>query len=396
MKILYLDCFSGASGDMILGALLDMGVPEEVVRNALDTLGLDDWRLTVESVERSSIRATRAKVETIQPSESRTYSDISELLSSSTLEEGIKTRALRIFTGLAEAEGRVHGVPPWEVHFHEVGSTDAIVDIVGCSAALAHLGPAKVVCSPLPSGGGIVTTQHGDLPVPVPAVTELLQGVPIYGAGATELVTPTGAAILTATVDEWGPIPAMTLEATGYGAGTRILDPPNVLRVMVGIATDVGRLTDSLLVETNIDDMAPELLPYVVDQLLAAGAQDAWVTPISMKKGRAAQSLSVLVHPDDKDRVIDVLFRETTTFGVRLTPATREILERRWVQVSVAGHGMRVKLGIRGGSTVTFSPEHDDAVEVARATGLALREVYFLATNQARNMVDEHITETPS
>ena len=395
MKILYLDCFSGASGDMLLGALLDVGAPEETVREALDAFGLDDWRLTVESADLASIRAARARVEIVHRSTRRTYGDIKELLTSSTLDEGIKARALRIFTLLAEAEGRVHGVNPSDVHFHEVGSTDAIVDVVGCSAALAYLAPDKVVCSPLPSGGGIVTTEHGDLPVPVPAVTELLVGVPVYGAGTTELVTPTGAAILTATVHEWGPIPAMTLEAIGYGAGARILDPPNVLRAMLGTAHEIAPPTDSLLLETNVDDMSPELLPYVVEQLLAAGAQDAWVTPITMKKGRAAQSLSVLVHPDEKDRVMDVLFRETTTLGVRIAPATREILDRRWVQVTVAGFEMRVKLGIRGGSIITYSPEHDDAVEVARASGLALREVYLLATNQARKVTGEPVTKTP-
>ncbi|MDP9067757.1 MAG: nickel pincer cofactor biosynthesis protein LarC [Actinomycetota bacterium] len=388
MTILYFDCFSGAAGDMLLGALIDAGVPEDTVRGSLQTLGLPEWELQVDRVVKHGIAATRVKVAT-QDLTSRNYREIKTLLEDAPLEEGVRSRALRTFEVLAQAEAKVHGSDPQEVHFHEVGGVDALIDIVGCAAAIEHLAPSTVVASALVTGRGWVTAAHGLLPVPAPAVLEILRGVELEEHGDQELVTPTGAAILAAASDSFGAMPPLKLESIGYGAGERDLDRPNVVRVVVGTESSASPADEAWLIETNIDDMSGELIPYCIDSLLRAGASDAWSTPILMKKGRPAVTLSILVAPEQKERVLDVLYRETTTLGARSQRVAKDELQREWVEIEVQGEPLRVKLGRRGGELVTASPEYEDAVRVAQKTGLPLRRVFELATTQARSTSPE-------
>jgi pyridinium-3,5-bisthiocarboxylic acid mononucleotide nickel chelatase len=388
MKVLYFDCISGASGDMILGALIDAGADIERVRDELASLRVSGWDLDVSTVTRGSIRATRCEV-TVTDDTERSYADVVSLLARSDLTDSVKGKVRRAFEVLARAESKVHGVPLEQVHFHEVGALDAIVDIVGSAAALESLAPVEVITSSIPTGRGFVDSADGPLPLPAPAVTEILRGATLYERGEAELVTPTGAALLAAFTDQFDSMPPLELEATGYGAGTRNRGgEPNVLRVLLGRGAEarVQRPT-AILLETNIDDMSPELLPYVIDSLLAAGAQDAWLTPIVMKKGRPSFTLSALVGAAEMDRVIDVIYRETTTLGVRVGEVTKDELAREWFEVDVSGQSVRVKVGRRGGEIVTMAPEHDDAAKAARATGLPLKEIYSEAVTLARSVV---------
>lgn len=389
MRTLYFDCFSGAAGDMILGALLDAGAPEAVVRNELESLQLPEWTLELTRTKRGNIAATKATVAVSDDGSERSYRSIRELLEQSALAPAVRERAARCFALLAEAEGKIHDQAPEDVHFHEAGSLDAIVDIVGSCAALEHFMPARVVTSPIAAGSGTVETGHGTLPVPVPAVTEILagSGARVFARGEGELLTPTGAAILAAVSDDFGELPLLAPEACGYGAGSRDDTAiPNVVRVLVG-AGPLDEPNDGgvVLIETNLDDMSPELMPYVIEVLLGAGAQDAWVTPIVMKKGRPALTLSVLAEASLCDALVEILYRETTTFGVRVTPVTKETASRRWIEVTVAGHPVRVKIATRAGEVMTVAPEYEDARRAARAGGLPLKEVYEQARRAAAN-----------
>ncbi|MDQ3646571.1 MAG: nickel pincer cofactor biosynthesis protein LarC [Actinomycetota bacterium] len=388
MRVLYFDCVSGAAGDMILGALIDAGAPLEEVRSTLDLLGLDGWELHAEAVTRGGISATKAHVLIAEDKTSRTFPEIERILSRADLPERVATRSLEAFLRLAHAEGKVHGRPFDEVHFHEVGAVDALIDIVGAFAALELLTVDRITTSAIPLGSGHVNTAHGVMPVPAPAVVELLAGAAVRGGGEGELVTPTGAAILAVATDSFGPMPPMRLQMNGCGAGSRDLDAPNVLRVLIGEALP-SAAGGGLVIETNIDDMSPELLPHVLDTLLTAGAQDAWITPIQMKKGRWGVTLSVLTSDAERDRIADLIYRETTTLGMRFIPVSKDALEREWVEVTVGDLPVRVKLGIRGSEPVTVAPEYDDAMKAARATGLPLKEVYARATEAARSRIGE-------
>jgi uncharacterized protein (TIGR00299 family) protein len=380
MRALYFDCFSGAAGDMILGALIGAGASEDEVRRALEALSLSGWDLRIGATTRSGVRATRAEVTVAPGPEARSYVDIKTTIERAPLADGVKHRALETFRLLAEAEGRVHGARVEDVHLHEAGALDAIVDIVGSAAALEELAPELVVTSPIATGRGIIPSAHGPIPLPAPAVTELLIGATLMERGNEELITPTGAAILAAATDRFGEMPAMRLRATGYGAGARDADVPNVVRVLIG-DTDDEADASALLIECNIDDMSPELVPYVIERLMTAGAQDAWTTPILMKKGRPALKLAVLTTHAGSDPIIGVLFTETTTLGLRMTPAAKRELDRSWASADVDGYAVRVKLGRYEGRVVTASPEYEDASKVARLTGLPLKEVYRRAVH---------------
>lgn len=388
MRILYLDLVSGASGDMLLGALLDAGADAGEVHRTLDGLGLPGWDLRTKEVNKNGIRATKVDVVVTDDATSRTYPEIRAIVERAQLNADVRDRALATFDALAEAEASVHGIALDDVHLHEVGGHDAIVDVVGTIAALSTLQCDLVVASPVPLGSGWIGSAHGPLPVPAPAVVELLRHVPVWGEGEGELVTPTGAALLLTIVDRFGPVPPMSVAGVGYGAGTRDTTRPNVLRVLIGEAhASELEAEGSIVVETNLDDMSPELFPHVLEMLLAAGAADAWVTPVLMKKGRPGFVLSALVTSSRLDLVRDVIFRETTTLGVRSYVVDKQELERSWIEVEIAGHPVRVKTGMRGGSPITLSPEHDDAQRVARATGLPLKEVYAQAVAEARTRV---------
>lgn len=386
MSILYLECLSGVSGDMLLGALLDMGVPEAQVRGAIEAFDLPGWKLELATVEKGGIRALRAHVEVDDDRTSRSYADVEQLLARSSLADGVHRRAAAAFEFLAIAEARVHQADPDGVEFHEVGSLDAIVDIVGVSAALEYLAPDRVVTSPIATGSGWVPAAHGQIPIPAPAVVEIASrcGAMLFGRGRLELATPTGVALLAAATTDFGELPLMRLGASGYGAGSHDIKQPNVLRALLGEEIDSLEQGTALLMEANLDDMNPELIPYVIDLLMQRGAQDAWVTPVLMKKGRPAFVLSILVDPGDRERISEAVFRETTTLGLRTATVTKSTLERSWIEVEVAGHGLMVKLGRWGARIVTAAPEYEAAAEVARSSGVPLREVYALAQEAAR------------
>lgn len=393
-RTVYFDCFSGASGDMLLGGLVDAASDRdamvEAVRGAVGALGVEGWELDFDRVMRGPISALKARVVAAEGKVHRNLADIEALIGAADLDERVGSIARDTFRALARAEAKVHGTTVEQVHFHEVGALDAIVDIVGAAAALTALGPARVVASPLALGRGVTTSDHGDLPVPGPAVLDLVSGVPVVTGGEGELLTPTGAAFLVTVADGFGEMPAMTLERVGVGAGDRDgKDLPNVLRVLVGRGFGglvggfgMGGAGGLVVVECNLDDMAPELIPYAIERLLASGAHDAWTTPIVMKKGRPAVTLSVLVGRDELQQVLDVLYAETTTLGVRIAPTGKDFLERRWETVEVDGYEVRLKLGLRGGAVVNVAVEHDDAAKVARITGMPLKEVYRRALQE--------------
>ncbi len=320
MKTLYFDCFAGASGDMILGAMVGAGVDPNFLREQLSLLRVDGFSIDFETVNRSGLSATYARVETAHEHKHRHLSDIKQIIEGSRLSEPVKERAVQIFTRLAEAEARVHNEPIDHVHFHEVGALDAIVDVVGAAICFDYLKIDRFVCSPLHVGSGMVQMAHGRFPIPPPAVAELLKGVPFYATDIKgELLTPTGAAIITTVCNEYGPIPQMTTESTGYGAGTReYQDFPNVLRVLLG-ETEAEAATDERLwmLETNLDDVSPQIIGHVMDRVLELGALDCFFTPVQMKKNRPGVLLSVLCGRDEKEAVMKLLFTETTTLGVR-------------------------------------------------------------------------------
>ncbi|HTW18225.1 MAG TPA: nickel pincer cofactor biosynthesis protein LarC [Nocardioides sp.] len=380
-RMLWFDASSGASGDMLLGALAGAGVPLEVLQAAVDAVAPEPVALSLERVTRNGLAATRCHVAVAESHHHRTWRDVRTLLDRADLDIAVRDLAQRVFERLAVAEGAVHGVPADEVHFHEVGALDAIADVVGVAAGLVHLGAETVVISPVAVGSGTIRAAHGTLPVPPPAVAELLRGVPSYagppGAPAMELCTPTGAAVLTAVATSWGPQPPMVTETVGVGAGGR--DPEghaNVLRLMVGGPVErATEVTTELVLEANVDDLDPRLWPTVLDALLAAGAADAWLTPILMKKGRPAHTLHVLVAPERAAGVRDVVFRETTTIGLREHAVTKRALDRAHVDVVVGGQVVSVKVARLEGRVVNAQPEYDDVARAAVALGRPARDV---------------------
>ena len=396
--VAWVDASSGASGDMLLGALVGAGVPVEVISAAVDAVAPEHVALRPEQVSRNGFAATRCHVELSDSSTHRTWRDIAALLAGSDLPEGVRTRAHATFERLAVAEAEVHGTTPDEVHFHEVGALDAIADVVGVCAGLEHLGLERLVVSPVAVGSGFVRGVHGSMPVPPPAVASLLRGRPSYAgppsAPAMELCTPTGAALLTANATGFGPQPPMTVETVGVGAGGR--DPEghaNVLRLFVGVSTEVSTGStaehgthEPLLIETNVDDLDPRLWPNVIAALLAAGASDAWLSPIVMKKGRPAHTLHVLVAGDRAPAVRAEVFRQTSTIGVREIAIGKHALDREMRKIEIGGHTVHVKLALHEGVVVNAQPEYDDLVTVAEATGRALKDVLAEAIALTRTL----------
>lgn len=391
----WVDASSGASGDMLLGALLGAGVPLEVVTEAVGAVAPEHVALRPETVSRNGFAATRCHVEVADSTTHRTWRDIAALLGSADLPDGVRARAHATFERLATAEAEVHGTTPDEVHFHEVGALDAIADVVGVCAGLEHLDLDDLVVSPVAVGSGLVRGAHGSMPVPPPAVAALLRGRPSYAgppsAPAMELCTPTGAALLTAHATSFGPQPAMTVEAVGVGAGGR--DPEghaNVLRLLVGSGPASGEHGTHLpvVVETNVDDLDPRLWPQVIAALLEAGASDAWLSPIVMKKGRPAHTLHALAAGDRVAAVRREIFRQTSSIGVREYPVAKHALDREMRTVEVAGHTVRVKLARLDGAVVNAQPEYDDLVSVAAATGRPVKDVLAEAVAASRLLRD--------
>jgi uncharacterized protein (TIGR00299 family) protein len=380
-RIVYFDCASGASGDMLLGAVVDLGLPIEHLREALLKLPLSGYRLESRRVTRSGLAATKVDVIAEGPSPAhRHLRHIVEMLDASGLDPAEKERAAGLFRRLAEAEAGVHGTSVEKVHFHEVGAVDSIVDIVGGVIALRWLGAARFAASPLNVGTGTVTMSHGTFPVPPPATAALVAGVPVYGAGEGELLTPTGALLVTAHATEYGPLPAMRIERTGHGAGGReTKGRPNVLRLIVGEEAGAPAGERVLVIETELDDAFPQLLGPLVDQLLAAGAKDAYFTPVQMKKGRPGVLVTVIADPSRREAIEELLFRETTTLGVRRQVWDRTVLDRETATVLTAYGPIRVKIGRRAGVVYNAWPEFDDCQRAAGEKGVAVKEVFAAA-----------------
>ena len=376
-RLAYIDCVGGIAGDMLLGALVDAGADPEHLERVAAQLGLGEVAVSVKRVERQGIGAARVVV-TAGGGEERSWRAVRELVTASELEGPVKRRALDVLERLAQAEARIHGVPLDDVHFHELGAVDTLIDICGTLVLLADLRVDRVVCSPLPIGRGLVRAAHGWLPLPAPATLELVRGVPLEGVDAdVELVTPTGAVLATALADAWGPPPNLVLEAVGYGAGERELaDRPNVVRVLLGSVQSAPRRGDVVLVETNLDDLSPEFVPDAVERCFAAGALDVWTCPVQMKKGRPGIVLSALARPSAELAVAAAILEETSSLGVRVSTMRRYELEREERTVTVGGELVRVKLGRIDGRVVTVSPEHDDCAALAGRTGRSVKAVW--------------------
>lgn len=383
-RVLYVDAIGGVAGDMLLGALIDAGADVETVREGLASLRIDGLDIELGSAVRHGI--TAARVEVVAPAEAhvhRSWSDIRAILADSGLPAGARARAERIFAALARAEGAVHGVPPEDVHFHEVGGIDAIGDVCGIALALEALEIDEIVCSSLPMPHGFVTAAHGRLPLPAPATLELLRGAAVHGVDIdVELVTPTGAAVVGALARDFGVMPAMRLDAVGYGAGARDLDArPNVVRVAIGIRAGadrgLGGTRSAALLEANLDDLPGQFVPEAVDACFAAGALDAWVTPTQMKKGRPGIVLAALARPGVEAQVAETILRETTTLGVRVSSVERWELDRGERLVDVDGHAISIKQGYFEGRVINTWPEYEDCRRVAMATGRPLKAVWM-------------------
>jgi len=380
MKYAYFDCFSGISGDMTLGALLNAGVPVEQLRAELQGLGLPGWDLSTEKVWKNGVAATYAKVCAQDTQTHRSLSTILGIIEKSTLAPSVKEPAAAIFKKLGEAEAAVHDVPLEKIHFHEVGAVDAIVDIVGACIGFAALGIESFACSALNVGGGTAKMAHGVLPVPAPATARLLLGKPTYSSGVQkELVTPTGAAIVATLCSSFGPQPPMTVTSIGYGAGTADLEgQPNVLRLMVGESAEKRAAAESetiRVLEANLDDMNPQIYGYFLEKALAAGALDVFATPVQMKKNRPGMLVTVLCKPEDESNFREMLFAETTTLGVRTYTAERRVLARQWETVHTAFGEVRIKVARLNGHIRQASPEFEDCRKLAEAKNVPLQRV---------------------
>lgn len=389
MRHLHLDCIGGIAGDMTLAALLDAGADVERLRALPEQLCLGSVELVVSRVERGGVRALHVDVRPPPSPPSRTWRELREQIERSALEPSARARSLAVFERLAAAEAAVHGSAVDDVHFHELGGIDTLVDVCGVAALLDDLGIERISCSPLPLTHGIFRGAHGLLPVPAPATIELLRGAQVRGVeGARELVTPTGAALAVELAASFGPVPAMTLERAGYGAGTD--DPPdrpNVVRALIGTIADVPQTGEVVLLETNLDDLSPELVPDAAARCFEAGALDVWTAPAQMKKGRPGLVLSALCRPLDERAVLLALLEETSALGVRVHRLGRYELERDEREVELEGGRVRVKVGRLDGRVVNVAPEHDDCAALARALGKPVKAVWAEALAAARTIV---------
>ncbi len=385
MRIAYLECFSGISGDMLLGAMMSAGAPTAELAAVPEKLGLTGVSLKAETVKRSQIAAMHVRVEEDGKPHPhhRSLSAIEKMIGAARLPDRVRGNAIAIFRRLGAVEAGVHGVPLENVHFHEVGAIDSLVDIVGACAGVELLGIEKLYCSALNVGGGTVQTEHGLLPAPAPATVDLLKavGAPVYSSGPQmELVTPTGAAFVATLAAGFGAMPAMKLLASGLGAGTKdVAGRPNVLRLFVGeadsAATAAASASTVCVLEANLDDMNPQIAGHLVEQVLAAGALDVYFAPVQMKKGRPGLVVCVIAEPADEDRLARLLFRETSTIGVRIHAAERRTLDRTQVPVETDYGPLRVKVSRLDGEVINFAPEYEDCRRVARERDVPLKTV---------------------
>jgi pyridinium-3,5-bisthiocarboxylic acid mononucleotide nickel chelatase len=387
-RICYFDCFSGISGNMLLGALLSAGLSEAVLREELAKLKLSGWKLEIKPVVKAGIQAVMVRVRTEETEQHRQLADIQALLEQSSLDEKMVRRALAVFQRLAEAEARVHGVTVEEIHFHEVGAVDALIDIVGAVVGLHHLGIGEIVCSPLPLPRGWVRCAHGELPLPAPAVCELLKGVPVQGENlAQELVTPTGAALAVELSQSFGPLPSMTLTHSGFGAGSRERRDrrPNLLRLLIGSRQESDEVQLVEVIETQLDDWNPEFWPHVSARLLAAGALDVSLLPLQMKKGRPGFLLQLIADPAHASRLKELILSETSAIGLRFHRVQRLTLPRTTVELTTPWGAVRGKKVELPDNTVRIKPEYEDCAKLAREYGVPLQQIYAAAV-----MAGEH------
>ena len=394
-RIAYFDCFSGCSGDMLLGALLDAGLETERLKDGLGCLGIGGYRISVEKVMRGPVAATRFIVNAGQGANVplRTLPDILEAIGASALSYKVKEKSSTVFSRLGEVEAKIHGIPVAQVHFHELGAIDTIIDITGTIWALEELGIERCYCSALPTGRGTVKCEHGVLPLPAPATLQLLaearvplSAPPVILTQPGEMVTPTGAALLTCLADFRQP--AMAVDKVGYGAGTKEFPGwPNVLRVWLGEEIEASGETGLILLETNIDDMDPRIYGYLMEKLFEHGAADVWFTPIQMKKDRPAVMLSVIVPLACESALKDIIMRETSTLGVRSRPVSRHTAQREIIEFSSSLGQVRVKLKRFSGMVKGISAEYDDCRKIARDSNLPLRDVVRIVENEARDQI---------
>jgi uncharacterized protein (TIGR00299 family) protein len=391
----YFDCFSGISGDMTLGALIDLGVPLEWLNETLAGIPLDGFEIKTSSVYRSGIRANQVDVFTDDHQHARNFAAIRSIIEKSPLSETVKSSSVSIFSRLAEAEAKIHGCTPEEVHFHEVGGIDAMVDIIGSCLCLEYLGIDRVAASKIPLGKGFVSCAHGKLPVPAPATVAILKDVPVYGTDVShELVTPTGASIITGIARSFGAMPEMLIHRIGYGAGSRELESrPNFLRIIAGEATNQSRdgqadlQTDQVwIVETCIDDMNPEIFGFLMDRLLEDGALDVFWIPVYMKKNRPGTMVQVLCHSAEMDALVARVLSETTSIGVRYYEARRRILAREQFTLKSSFGDIAVKRIREPDGNSRLVPEYEVCKQIALKNDIPLRVVYDTITKEAQDM----------
>lgn len=387
MKVAYLDCFSGASGDMMVGALLDAGLPIEWLRSRLATLPIGGYELNANREGRNHIHGTRFQVCLLAHEHAhRTIVDIRRIIEESDLSPWARAKCVEIFESIARVEGKIHNCPAEEIHFHEVGAIDSIVDIVGSVIGIEHLGIGELHASPLPLGGGFVKTQHGRIPLPAPAAVELLKGVPIRGTEcAEEMVTPTGAALLKGLVKTFGAMPPMTVENVGYGVGSRDLpDRPNLLRILVG-KESIEESDTVVILEANLDDTNPEWLGFLMDRLFRAGALDCVYLPVQMKKNRPGTTIQVIGRPAQKDSLMEILFSESTTLGVRFRFSERKTLKRSFAELDSPWGKLAVKRVARPDGSTLLLPEYEACRAVAEERNIPLQEVYYWVISANRS-----------
>ncbi|MBN1289253.1 MAG: nickel pincer cofactor biosynthesis protein LarC [Actinobacteria bacterium] len=392
MKLAYFDCFSGISGDMVLGALIDLGLDENELNIALSSIDLEEFRLDTRTVSSFGLRATKVDVVVTESTIVRTFNNIRDLIENSDLPGVVKSKSLEIFMRIARAEAVVHNKPVDQVHFHEVGAVDSIIDIAGAAFGMHYLEIDEVFSSPLPMGHGMIKSQHGSIPVPAPAVLEILEDVPTYGRGVpTEIVTPTGAAIIKSFAAGFGPSPPMILKRTGYGGGTKELGFPNMLRVILGESIDLPASGEELAyqVSTNIDDMNPEFYEYVMKKLFEKGAHDVWLTPIHMKKTRPGTVVTVLCAPRDVSKIKDILLQETSTFGLRTSMVTKKAVEREIIGVDTRWGPVGVKVGRVSNQITNVSPEFADCARIAEEEDVPIKEVFKEAQLLAQEILNK-------
>jgi uncharacterized protein (TIGR00299 family) protein len=380
MKIAYLDCFSGISGDMFMGALLDAGLPFETLEAALHTLPLEGYRLEMQREERGHLFGTRFLVSVDKDKQvERGIRDIKKIINAGDLSNSVKNKSIEVFEAIAVEEGKIHNRPQEEIHFHEVGAADSIIDIVGTFFGIEFLGIGFITASSLPLGSGFTETEHGTIPLPAPATVALLKGIPVYDSGLRhELVTPTGAALIKRLAGSFGVLPPMIVENVGYGVGGRNLpDRPNLLRILIGRDQTEDHVETIVMLEANLDDTNPEWMGFIMDRLFEAGALDVVFYPGQMKKNRPGILVQVMAHPRQRDELMDILFRESTTLGVRFRYSQRKVLQRSIDEIDSPWGKILAKKVTRPDGTFFFQPEYEACKKIAEKNGLPIKEIYY-------------------